>query len=152
MPEPVAGCYDSLTSETPQYTLWGSSPGLEVRDRHPSLKVSDSVNEKCGCSSWCTTEEGLGDTVMRTGVAKKLYRHRGRYTLKLMATFTMRLSGVEQRAAGDQGTQQSCHEIGKIPVVSPQRPYKAQEKGSSSPTQWKKPSSPTLNLSQTVIK
>lgn len=29
VPEPVAGCYDSLTSETPQYTLWGSSPGLK---------------------------------------------------------------------------------------------------------------------------
>lgn len=54
VPETVDGCYDSLTLETPVHTVrQHARAGSErqARTRHPSLKRSDSVREKCGCSS-----------------------------------------------------------------------------------------------------
>lgn len=53
-------------------------------------------------------KEGLGDTVLRRTSVVKSSAGSMDNTLKLMATFTMRLPGVDQRAAGDQGTQQQA--------------------------------------------
>ena len=106
VPETVGG--DSLTLETPVHTvrqLARTGSERQARTRHRSLKRSDSVKESVGALH-SAQQEGLGDAVARrTGVANNC-RHHGEYTLKIMATFTMRLSGVDQRAAGDQRTQQ----------------------------------------------